>query len=97
MIIKKYLYISLAITLIIFSAYFWYVFNQNQKLKQQVQETTLLKADNAEIKSESDRIKYEITQELENCNATLAQKEGNFGEYEYCQKFTEFVTKLKIQ
>ena len=94
---KKYLYIFLGLVLLIFVTYFWYIYSQNQKMQKEISNSYLIKAEDAQLNSEIERIKYGLNQELENCRTTLSQKEGNFGEYEYCQKYTEFINKLNIQ
>lgn len=67
--------------------YFWYQRNN----------TLLTKAQSAmERAGQYDALKTMIIDERQRCESFIAQKTGDFGSFEYCQKFIQWTNKLNI-
>lgn len=92
---RKYVYSITAVLIISTLVFFYYTYNQNLKLKSQIEELYTVKAENAKLRSEAERIKFTIEQETEKCNGIFAKQGGDFGEYEYCKRLSDFTEILR--
>lgn len=66
--------------------YFW--IQKNKALR--------LEAESAIIRAEKyDALKITITEERQRCEGFIAQKEGNFGSFEYCKGFIQWANSVE--
>lgn len=81
---------ALVIVLVIFLAaaiygYFWYISTQKLRLEAQ---GVIEKADRYDLLS------AEVQKERSRCENFISQKEGDFGSFEYCQKYIDWADTL---
>ena len=86
----KFKLIIILILLVIASGtclYFWY--GSTSKLRQEAREVI------KEAKSYT-ALKEYLGEEYDRCQEFIAQKEGDFGSFEYCKNFIEWVNKAPL-
>jgi flagellar basal body-associated protein FliL len=69
--------------------YFWYkgITVRDEAARVALSENESLKAEVAQLSLLKDDVAHEYTR----CQEFISQREGNFGSFEYCQKFIEWV------
>ena len=83
----KKLYLTIIIILIVASAYGYFWFTKNQKLVNEAQQLV-------EQSKKYESLNTAIQEELDRCDKFISQKEGDFGSFEYCQKFINWTSTL---
>ena len=82
----KLVLVLIIIGLLIF-LYFWFV--NSLKLRNQAQEV-INRAENYQV------LEDYLNQEYDRCQEFIAQKEGDFGSFEYCQGFIDWANEAPL-
>ncbi len=82
----KLVFALVIISLLVF-LYFWFV--NSLKLRNQAQEV-INKAENYQV------LEDYLNQEYDRCQEFITQEEGDFGSFQYCQGFIEWVSKAPL-
>lgn len=96
---KKWkLYIQLFLLLVIVGAgiygYFWYT---GVVKLQNTAQVNLEKMDILQQNSNKyEQIKKTVQSEYQRCQSFISQSEGDFGSFQYCQKYIQWVTDQKL-
>lgn len=79
-----------AIVLLAFGSYWYYWYNQTVKLRA---EAEAVLRDSARLLE----VEKAIEQEYNRCQEFIAQSEGDFGSFEYCKRFIDWVNKNSLR
>ena len=93
--LKKYLIIFVALFLIGIGGFSYYKYSEYLRL---VNLEVTLQQENAILQnkaSEYDKLRNNISLETERCKSLLAQEQGVFADFTYCQQFVDFSEALE--
>ena len=80
----------LIIVIIAFGSYFYYWYNQTVELRGQAEQVL---ADSERLTE----VNEAIEQEFSRCQEFITQSEGDFGSFEYCKKFIDWVNNSELK
>jgi len=86
---KSILILFVLVLVLVGYGYYWYsgVLEKGEQAQVVLTENETLKADVEQYKI----LKESLTNEYDRCQEFISQREGDFGSFEYCKKFIEWI------